>query len=71
MGELVILKYTEHKTNVEIECLQPSKCSSTFKCSDIKFLSLQMGVFYLCQALYLWTFIIELGVKFGLDLVLE
>jgi len=39
MRELATPRHTEHKNNVEIECLQPSECSKS--------------IFYLCQGLYL------------------
>ena len=37
-------KHTEYQNDVEIECLHPLECLSTFKCRDIKFISLQVCV---------------------------
>jgi len=44
MRELATPTYTKHKTSVEIVCLRPLECPSTFKCRDIKFLSLRVCV---------------------------
>jgi len=63
MRELATPKHTEDYTDVEIECLYPSECHSTFKCRDIKFLSLQVCV---------WAMPDPQFIDFhGLDFVLE